>query len=284
MEKLRLAGQPTKLPRVKRRSSVGQVVLTSLCVLVLFLSCFTAFEVPVATERNLFSFFSNKLQVSVQYLPEKAKEKVFAIYPALNAEPPAYRSTYYSPVPAAAVFVGYVLGPSLGMVSCAVFLFIGLVGPLVGVHTFAGGGGLGYYQEPGFGYLLALIPSAWVVGMITRGRRTTLSQSIAVLAGLTVTHLTGLLYLFGSVLVSYMLNGTSAALAWQPWVFELARNMTWYQLPYDAIAAVILIGIGFPFRWLAGTLTAPDLAARPAPGRESRIVSVDAFADDLEYV
>lgn len=40
------------------------------------------------------------------------------------------------------------------------------------------------------------MPTAWVSGMITRGRRTTVSQSLAVFAGLTVTHLTGLMFVW----------------------------------------------------------------------------------------
>jgi biotin transporter BioY len=152
----------------------------------------------------------------------------------------------------------------IGPAACAIFILIGMIGPYAGVHTFAGGGGLNYYLEPGFGYLLALVGAAWIAGIVTEGRRTSASQLFAAFSGLTVTHLTGLVYLLGSCLVSYLIDGSRASLAWQPWVFELARNMTWYPLPYDIILSLVFIGLGFPFRWLASTLIAPDLVARPS--------------------
>lgn len=278
---MRLVGQ-NSVARIKRRSSLGQIILTLLSVIVLFLAAFTAIEVPIASQRNISAFTFNKVQIAVDYLPASAQSRVKGFFPALNQPRPAYRTTFYSPLAPAAVFVGYVLGPIQGLLACLAFLILGLIGPYVGIHPFANGGGLGYLHEPGFGYLLALMPTAWVSGMITRGRRTTVSQSLAVLAGLTVTHLTGLMFLFGSVLVSYLVNGNSAALAWQPWVFELARNMTWYPVPYDILSALALIGLGFPFRWLSNTLVAPDSASKaPVPVREREFVTVDAF-DEYE--
>lgn len=271
---------PASITRVKRKSSVGQVVMTMLSVLVLFLSAFTALSVPVSSQRNLAAFLQNRADAAVLALPEQAEAKLMAVFPGFKHEAPHYRSTNYCPMAPTAVFVGYVLGPYLGVVACFTFVALGLVGPCFGIHPFAAGGGFSYFNEPGFGYLLALIPTAWVAGMITRGRRTTLSQSLAVVAGLSVTHLCGLMYLFGSVLFSYVVNGTSAALAWQPWVFELARNMTWYPLPYDMLASLALIGIGFPFRWLASTLSAPDIGrtdGNSGKSRDGRFVSVDTF-------
>lgn len=282
-----------KVARIRRRSSVGQIVMSLLSVLVLFLAAFTALEVPVATQRNLVSFATNKLVLAASYLPPQASTKVRSIWPDLKLDAPQYRSTLYCPLAPAAVFVGYVLGPILGLIACASFLLLGLLGPLVNIHAFASGGGLAYVHEPGFGYLLALLPTAWLAGMITRGRRTTMSQCLAVFAGLSVTHLSGLMFLFGSVLISYMVNGNSAALAWQPWVFELARNMTWYPLPYDILSALALIGLGFPFRWLANALSSPDsnastrngAGAMPNAASSGDFVSIDAFSEEsLELV
>jgi hypothetical protein len=36
--------------------------------------------------------------------------------------------------------------------------------------------------------------------------------------------------------------------------------LSWYTLPYDFICSLILIGLGFPFRWLVNVLVAPDIA------------------------
>ncbi len=256
-------------PRIKRRSTLGQIILTLLGMLVLFLAQFTSFEVPVASQRNLIAFGENQLRDVYHLIPERYKSKIENTLetrvPLLTKANAPVRKTFYMPLAAAAIFVGYVLGPVIGASACATFVFFGLIGPFLGIHSFASGGGPDYYQQPGFGYLLALIPAAAVVGMITRGPRTSLGQVLSIAAGLTVVHLSGIFYLLGSCLVSYLLDGNRASLAWQPWVFQLARNMSWYPLPYDVLCSVILVGIAFPFRWLTQTLVAPELSSRTAP-------------------
>jgi len=264
----------SNVPRIRRRSIVGQLVLTLLGVQILFLASFTALDVPIATKRNLTNFMQRQLVYVINAVPLKYKSKVESFVPIVKKPLKDVRSTTYVPIAAVAIFLGYVLGPFIGPASCAIFIALGLLGPFVGIHAFAGGGGLAYYLEPGFGYLLALIGAAWISGKVTEGRRTSASQLFAVVSGLTVTHLTGLVYLLGSCLVSYLIDGSRASLAWQPWVFELARNMTWYPLPYDAIGALALVGLAFPFRWLASILVAPDLVPKPpqGAGRPARAV------------
>jgi biotin transporter BioY len=242
---------------------VGQFVLILLAVQLLFLASFTSFDVPIATKRNLTYFGQRQLRYMANVVPANYHAKVEAALPVLKAPLQEVRKTAYTPLVAVAIFVGYVLGPILGPAACAIFIALGMLGPYVGLHAFAGGGGVNYYLEPGFGYLCALVAASWVAGFVTAGKRTSASQLFAVFSGLTMTHLIGLVYLLGSCLVSYLIDGSRASLAWQPWVFELARNMTWYPLPYDVISCFIFVGMGFPFRWLAATLIAPDLVAKP---------------------
>ena len=268
--------RPTNLPRVRRRSIVGQIVLTLLGVQLLFLASFTSVDVPIATKRNLNNFFQKQIHYVAVSIPPKFLPKVVKIFPVLKQpfDDVEVRTSAYTPLVAVAIFLGYVLGAVIGPLSCAVFILVGMLGPLAGIHAFAAGGGMTYYLEPGFGYLLALIGASWIAGLITEGRRTSATQLFAVFAGLTVTHLTGLVYLLGSCLVSYLVDGSRASLAWQPWVFELARNMTWYPLPYDIISALVLIALGFPFRWLASMLVAPDLVPKnPQPAPRARTVA-----------
>jgi biotin transporter BioY len=258
---LRLVAK-SSVQRIRRRSIVGQVVLILLAVQLLFLASFTSFDVPIATTRNLAYFAQRQLHYVLNPLPAPYHAKVEAALPVLKAPLQTVRRSAYTPLVAVAIFLGYVLGPVLGPMACGIFILLGMYGPYVGVHTFAGGGGSTYYLEPGFGYLIALVGAAWIAGLVTVGKRTSASQLLAVFCGLTMTHLTGLVYLLGSCLVSYLIDGSRASLAWQPWVFELARNMTWYPLPYDIISSLVLIGLGFPFRGLAATLIAPDLVAK----------------------
>ena len=55
---------------------------------------------------------------------------------------------------------GTLLGKKYGALSQAVYVLLGLVG----VPNFALGGGFSYVFQPTFGFLLGLIPSAWVIG------------------------------------------------------------------------------------------------------------------------
>jgi len=270
-ELLRLVSRQTdvsrvqRVPRIRRKSVVGPIVLALLGTQLLFLASFTSVDVPIATKRNFTNFLQRQMRYASNIIPRQYYGRVEAAVPALKEPVREVRRSSYTPLVAVAIFLGYVLGPILGPISCLVFIVLGLLGPCVGVHAFASGGGLNYYIEPGFGYLLSLIGASWIAGAVTIHKRTTASQLFAVFSGLTVTHLTGLVYLLGSCLVSYLIDGSRASLAWQPWVFELARNMTWYPLPYDIVFSLVLIGIGFPFRWLALSLIAPDITPKPSP-------------------
>ena len=62
---------------------------------------------------------------------------------------------------------GCLLGPMWGAVSQGVYVLLGLVG----LPIFTLGGGFGYVLQPTFGFLLGLIPSAWVMGLITKKSR-----------------------------------------------------------------------------------------------------------------
>ncbi|MBS2010457.1 MAG: biotin transporter BioY [Cyanobacteria bacterium SZAS TMP-1] len=267
---MRLVSRQSSVPRIRRKSIVGPLVLILLGTQLLFLASFTSFDVPIATKRNFTNFLQRQLRYVSNAVPRKYYPKVEALVPALKEPVKDVRRSSYTPLVAVAIFLGYVLGPIIGPVSCAVFVVIGMLGPFAGVHAFAGGGGLNYYIEPGFGYLLSLIGASWIAGAVTIGKRTTASQLFAVFSGLTVTHLTGLVYLLGSCLVSYLIDGSRASLAWQPWVFELARNMTWYPLPYDLVSSLVLIGLGFPFRFLALSLIAPDLMPKAVPAKNQQ--------------
>lgn len=58
---------------------------------------------------------------------------------------------------------GLLLGRRWGALSQAVYVLLGLVG----LPIFTMGGGFGYVFQPTFGFLLGLIPAAWVVGAVT---------------------------------------------------------------------------------------------------------------------
>ena len=59
---------------------------------------------------------------------------------------------------------GILLGAGYGALSQGVYVLIGLVG----VPIFALGGGFSYVLQPTFGFLLGLIPSAFVIGKLAK--------------------------------------------------------------------------------------------------------------------
>ena len=75
---------------------------------------------------------------------------------------------------------GLLLGRRWGALSQAVYVLLGLVG----LPIFTMGGGFGYVFQPTFGFLLGLIPAAWVVGAVAGESLDPKRMALASLAGL----------------------------------------------------------------------------------------------------
>ena len=87
---------------------------------------------------------------------------------------------------------GVLLGAKWGAVSQTVYVVLGLVG----LPVFTMGGGIGYVMQPSFGFLLGLIPTAWVIGRLTENENGHWRIALACLAGLAVLYLIGLPYMY----------------------------------------------------------------------------------------
>lgn len=95
---------------------------------------------------------------------------------------------------------GCLLGPVWGPVSQAVYVALGLIG----LPIFTQGGGLTYLLQPTCGFLIGLIPAAWVIGLLTARRPAhPIRTALACLAGLTVLYAVGLPYM-AVILNQYM--------------------------------------------------------------------------------
>ena len=106
---------------------------------------------------------------------------------------------------------GLLLGPRMGALSMAVYLFMGLAG----LPVFSTGGGIGYVLSPSIGYLVGFIPAAALTGVLAckaprTGRRPAFwALLLAVLAGLAVDYVLGVA---GMYAVLNMVKGTPTAL------------------------------------------------------------------------
>jgi biotin transport system substrate-specific component len=95
----------------------------------------------------------------------------------------------------AVLFVGFMGGRNAGVISQVAYLLLGLAN----FPFFAQGGGLGYVQQPMFGYLLGFVPGAWVCGYFAFRSAPKLEWlALCGLSGLTVIHAIGALYLWAA--------------------------------------------------------------------------------------
>ena len=86
---------------------------------------------------------------------------------------------------------GVLLGAGYGALSQAVYVLLGLIG----VPVFVLGGGFSYIFQPTFGFLLGLIPCAFVIGHLARRPLTFRRTAAAMAAGLAVLYAIGVPYM-----------------------------------------------------------------------------------------
>ena len=86
---------------------------------------------------------------------------------------------------------GILLGAKKGALSQIIYVALGLLG----LPVFTLGGGFGYVFYPTFGFLLGLIPAAFVIGHICGNSPSPRRIALACLAGLGVLYLMGLPYM-----------------------------------------------------------------------------------------
>lgn len=125
---------------------------------------------------------------------------------------------------------GVLLGPFWGAVSQAVYVALGLAG----LPVFILGGGPGYLFQPSFGFLLGLIPAAWVIGALADGGQKPVRAALACAAGLAALYLVGLPYM-AAVLNGYLGKGLPlSAIIWSGMLVYLPGDA----LKLCAVAAI----------------------------------------------
>ncbi len=146
--------------------------------------------------------------------------------------------TPLSPVPvtlqvAAVLLAGFLLGPRWGAWSVAQYLGLGLMGAPV----FAMGiGGPAVVLQPSFGYLLAFLPAAWVVGALAENGSRGFLRGLAIGAlGVVIIYIGGASWLAGYL-----------ALCGADLQFALAAAWTQGVAPFvvvDVLKVVLVAGV-----------------------------------------
>ena len=101
-----------------------------------------------------------------------------------------------------AQLAGFLLGPVWGAASQGVYVLLGVVG----LPIFTMGGGFSYVLQPTFGFLLGLIPSALIIGLLTKKSRKPVRIVLSCVAGLAALYAVGLPYM-ALILNVYMDKG-----------------------------------------------------------------------------
>ena len=105
---------------------------------------------------------------------------------------------------------GVMLGAKYGALSQLVYVVLGLIG----IPIFTLGGGFGYVLQPTFGFLLGLIPAAFVIGKLAEKRSKPWQLALACAAGLGTLYVVGLPYM-ALILNAYMGKGMDfSAIMW----------------------------------------------------------------------
>ena len=130
---------------------------------------------------------------------------------------------------------GVLLGAKWGAVSQTVYVVLGLVG----LPVFTMGGGIGYVMQPSFGFLLGLIPTAWVIGRLTEKENGRWRIELACLAGLAVLYLIGLPYMY-LIMKLYLHKSITV------WTAVKAGMLVY--LPGDAIKIALTVLLYKPLR------------------------------------
>ena len=129
---------------------------------------------------------------SVRLTDEETGAAFFAALTAIGA-------FFKIPFPLAAIsmqffftaMAGVLLGAGWGALSQLVYVLIGLIG----IPIFALGGGFSYVFQPTFGFLLGLIPCAFVIGKLAKRPLTFWRSVLSMLAGLAVLYAIGVPYM-----------------------------------------------------------------------------------------
>lgn len=126
---------------------------------------------------------------------------------------------------------GILLGPGWGLLSQALYLLLGLLG----LPVFTGGGGISYVLHPTFGFLLGMLPQAWITGRLCRRHCDALHLVLASSAGLAALYLVGLPYMHW-ILTVYLQRD------WSLWQTLIGGMLIF--LPWDALKLVVLSLVG----------------------------------------
>lgn len=190
----------------------------------------------ICTFLIIVSTFS-QLKMGILTLPEDALLKPVEFFSNIVSIKSFTRDYYYIPQIPAILFAGALLGPRIGVIAVAIYILAGLAG----LPVFASGGGITYYSQSGFGYIIGYLAGAFVVGNILSAKITNFSLIRAAIVGVLAIHIVGILYL-----VALMLLQHESIFSIFGWIWALSGM----PLIYDILVSFAAIAFARPVRGL----------------------------------
>ena len=126
-----------------------------------------------------------------------------------------------------------------------IYLLIGFFG----FPIFAGGGGVDYYKEPTFGYLISLPFNAYLSGLFYQKD----NKTLAILIPMFTTHLFGILYL----------------LLFKRSMLDISWHLSFSMIGYDLIFALLLIPLIPFFSFILKEMIMQEVPTREALYRDN---------------
>lgn len=145
---------------------------------------------------------------------------------------------------------GIIAGRFFGSITVGIYLLLGLIG----LPIFAGGGGLSYFGEPTFGYLISFPALAYLSGWFYEKNNKIACIFIPILA----THLFGIFYL----------------LIFKNNFIEIAWHLSFSMIGYDLIFAFVLSPVIYFLEFFLNELfiqEMPMLDFQPKQGKTSEV-------------
>ena len=198
-------GEPIKI-------TIGTLLLTALCVLLLIIATFTQitlnhFHLPV----DAISFLSQN-PTNGEILEHFTK---------------TYR---YIPQIPTVFFIIALLGRKFGILSICLYIILGMFFPI-----FAFGGGVSYLFEYGFGFILAFIPAIFFSGTLLKIKTDFLRIVLLSTLGVLAIHILGILYMLFVATLKHA--SMDVVLSW-------ISSQSGVQILYDMLFSVIAIYLG----------------------------------------
>lgn len=186
----------------KIRFCLGTIALVCICIVLIIIATFTQIKINFNIPENTLGTY-----LKFEYIPQ---------IPVI-------------------LFTAALLGECWGLIAVITYIILGLT-PFFSV--FALGGGMSYVFQYNFGYIFAYIFAVIAVSKLLKGRPSVIKMIQAVILGVLIIHIIGILYMT----VIALLRHDSVDFI-ENWIYYQSVSKLLYDVVFSFIAVLIARGI-----------------------------------------